>query len=261
MKWRAVAINTFREAIRDKILYTLLIFSFALILASILPSTVSIGERTKLIIDFALASINLVGVLMAIFLGVGLVSNEIERKSLYTVLVKPIGRGEFLVGKYAGLLMTLAVNTIAMGVVLYLTLMIEEFRWGESIWNLPPRLGAAIGMIYLELALLTAIALLFSTFTTTVLAATFTFSLYIIGHLNDDLVAMGETMEPGPSVFLLKGLYYLLPNLSNFDIKGKVTHGVPIELGYYFLVVCYAVVYCTLLIGIATFIFKRRDLK
>jgi ABC-type transport system involved in multi-copper enzyme maturation permease subunit len=261
MKWQAVAFNTFRAAIRDKILYNLLIFALILIVGSILLSTITIGERSKIIIDFGLSGINLFGVLMAIFLGIGLVSKEIERKTLYTVLSKPISRTEFLFGKYAGLLLTLAVNVVVMTLALYLTLIIEELRWGLPIWGIPLRLLEAIGMTYLQLALLTAVALLFSTFTTTTLAAIFTLSIYVIGHISKDLVALGEKLPAKSTAILLKAIYYTLPNLSNFDIKGQIVHNVPIPADYFLMTFLYAICYIALLIGMAAFIFQQRDLR
>jgi ABC-type transport system involved in multi-copper enzyme maturation permease subunit len=260
MKWRAVAINTFRETIRDKILYNLLIFALLLIGGSILLATLSIGEQSKIIMDFGLASINLFGILIAIFLGIGLVSKEIEKRTLYPVLTKPIGRTEFLLGKYAGLLLTLLVNTAIMLTGLYLTLMFNQFRWGLPVLDVEPRLVEAIAMIYLQLSLITAVALLFSTFTTTTLAAIFTLSIYVIGHISSDLIAMGDKLPSKSTAILVKGIYYALPNLSNFDIKGQVVHKVPIEPIYFLLTTSYALVYITLLMGTAAFIFKRRDL-
>lgn len=258
MKWQAVSVNAYREAIRDKILYNLLIFALILIGGSILLASLTLGEQKKIIIDFGLASMNLFGVLMAIFLGISLVSKEIERRTLYAVLSKPIGRTEFLLGKYAGLLLTLAVNMIVMCIGLYFTLMFNQFHWGLSVWDMDLRLMEAIGMIYLELALITAVALLFSTLTTTTLAAIFTLSIYVMGHISGALMKMGEKLN-GLAALLVKGIYYALPNLSNFDIKGHVAHGVAIEPRYFLYTVSYALVYIALLIGTAAFIFKRRD--
>ena len=261
MKWRAVAINTFREAIRDKILYNLLIFALLLIGGSILLATLSIGEQSKIIIDFGLASINLFGIFIAIFLGVGLVSKEIEKRTLYIVLSKPIGRAEFLLGKYAGLLLTLLVNTAIMTVGLYLTLMFNQFRWELSVFDVDLHLISAVFMIYLQTCLITAVALLFSTFTTTTLAAIFTISIYVIGHISSALVTLGEKLPTKSTAILLKGIYYILPNLSNFDIKGLVVHKVPIGSIYFLLTTGYAIVYGLLLIGLSIVIFERRDLK
>jgi ABC-type transport system involved in multi-copper enzyme maturation permease subunit len=259
MKWRAVAINTFREARRDKIFYNLLIFALILIGGSMLLATLTLGEQSKIIMDFGLASINFFGILIAIFLGVSLVSKEIQKRTLYTVLSKPIGRTEFLLGKYAGLLLTLLINTAIMTIGLYLTLMLNQFSWGLPVTDVEPHLLNAVFMIYLELCLITAVALLFSTFTTTTLSAIFTLSIYVIGHISSDLVALGEKLPAKSTAFLLKAIYYILPNLSNFDIKGQVVHKVAIEPIYFLLTGTYAVVYITLLIATATFIFNKRD--
>ncbi len=261
MKWRVVAVNTFKEAIRDKILYNLILFALILIGASILLSTLTFVEKSKIIMDFGLASINIFGVLMAIFLGISLVSKEIEKKTLYTVLAKPISRTEFLLGKYAGLLLTLAINTAIMTVGLCLALMYNQLSWKLPVMTVLPRLLEAIGMIYLELAIITAVALLFSSFTTTTLAAIFTLSIYVMGHISGDLMTMGEKLDSVPTALLLKGIYYTLPNLSNFDIKGQVVHNIAIEPSYFLFTISYAVVYCVLLMGIASFIFNRRDLQ
>ncbi len=261
MKLRAIAFNTFKEAIRDRILYNLLIFAFVLIGGSTLLATLTVGEQAKIIMDIGLASINLFGVLIAIFLGIGLVSKEIEKRTIYTVLSKPIGRTQFLLGKYAGLLLTLLVNSAVMTVGLYLVLMLNRARWGESIWNVEPRLMLAVFLIYLELTLLTASALLFSTFTTSTLAAIFSLSVYVIGQISGDLVTISEKMEGNLLSHFLKGIYYTLPNLAQFNIKGQVVHQIPVEPSYLFWTFSYAVVYVTLLMTAAALIFRKRDFK
>lgn len=261
MKLRAIALNTFKEAIRDRILYNLLIFAFVLIGGSTLLATLTVGEQAKIIMDIGLASINLFGVLMSIFLGIGLVSKEIEKRTIYTVLSKPIGRTQFLLGKYAGLLLTLLVNSVIMTVGLYLILMFNRARWGESIWNVDPTLILAVFLIYLELCILTASALLFSTFTTATLAAIFSLSIYVIGHISGDLVTMSQKIQGNLLPYLLKGIYYTLPNLAQFDIKGQVVHRIPVDLTYVFLTVCYALVYVMLLMTAASLIFRKRDFK
>ena len=125
----AIAINTFKEAIRDKILYNLLFFALLMIGASLLLATLTVGEQSKIIIDIGLASINIFGVLIAVFLGIGLISKEIEKRTIYNIIAKPVPRYQFLIGKYIGLLLTIVVNTIIMGVWLYLVLISNELRW------------------------------------------------------------------------------------------------------------------------------------
>jgi ABC-type transport system involved in multi-copper enzyme maturation permease subunit len=261
MKLTAIAYNTFKEAVRDKILYNLLMFALLMIGGSILLATLTVGEQSKIIMDFGLASIDLFGVLIAIFLGIGLVSKEIEKRTVYTVLSKPIGRPQFLLGKYAGLLLTLLVNSVIMTAGLYLVLMLNQARWGHSIWSVEPRLIEAVYLIYLELMILTAVALMFSTFTTSTLAAIFSLSVYVIGHVSGDLMAMSEKFSGDALGYLLKGLYYTLPNLGQFDIKGQIVHGIPVTPAYFFLTSCYALVYIIFLFVVATMIFQRRDFK
>ncbi len=260
MKLLAIAYNTFKEAVRDKILYNLLFFALLMIGGSILIATLTVGEQSKIIMDVGLASINIFGVLIAIFLGIGLVSKEIEKRTVYTILSKPIERYQFILGKYTGLLITLLVNTGIMTVGLYLVLMFNEARWGNSIWNVEPRLIQAVFLIFLELMVLTAVALLFSTFTTSTLAAIFSISVYVIGHASDDLVGLGQKLS-GTASFLLKGIYYIMPNLSQFDIKGQIVHRMTVDPSYIFLTTCYAAVYISLLLVSASLIFRSRDFR
>jgi len=261
MKLMTIAYNTFREAVRDKIFYNLLIFALLMLGGSILIATLTVGEQSKIIMDIGLASINIFGVLIAIFLGIGLVSKEIDKRTVYTVLSKPIGRPHFLLGKYAGLLLTLLVNSVIMLIGLYGVLMLNEARWEQSIWNVEPRLIEAVWFIYLELMIITAVALMFSTFTTSTLAAIFSLAVYVIGHVSGDLMVLGTKLDGDPFGYLLQGLYYTLPNLDQFDVKGQVVHRIPIESSYLFLTSCYALVYVTFLLIAATLIFQRRDFK
>ena len=261
MKLAAIAYNTFKEAIRDKILYNLLIFALLLIGGAILIATLTVGEQAKIITDIGLASVNLFGVLIAIFLGIGLVSKEIEKRTIYTVLSKPIGRSQFLLGKYGGLLLTLLINTLIMSVGLYLVLMLNKSRWGESMWDVDLRLTQAIFLIYLELMVLTAVALFFSTFTTSTLAAIFSLSIYVIGHVSGDLMTLSQKLEGSLAHYLLKGIYYTLPNLDQFDIKGQIVHHIPVDGSYILLTSGYALVYIAILLGGASLVFQRRDFK
>jgi ABC-type transport system involved in multi-copper enzyme maturation permease subunit len=159
------------------------------------------------------------------------------------------------------LLLTLLVNTTIMSLGLYLVLMFNEARWGNSIWNVEPRLIEAIFLIYLELMILTAVALLFSTFTTSTLAAIFSLSVYVIGHISGDLMTLSQKVSGDLLGYVLKGLYYTLPNLEQFDIKGQVVHRISIKPSYLFFTFGYALAYVTLLLSIASLIFQRREFK
>lgn len=247
-----IALNTFRENLRDKILYNLLLFALLLIGMSALLGTLTIAEQEKIVSDMGLAAINLVGVLIAIFVGVGLVSKEIDRRTVYTIMARPISRGQFILGKYLGLALTLLVNLLVMGVVFLATLWMH----GTSI---SPALLQALQLIFVELLLMTALALFFSTFTSTTLSATLTLALYVVGHLTPDLQGIAEKSENPWLRRVMAGLYYLCPNLESLNIKGVAAAGVGVSLSYQAMASLYGLLYAALLLTAACLVFQRRD--
>ncbi len=262
MKVLTIAGNTFRDAIRDRVLYNLLFFALLMIAVSLLLATLTVGEQSKIIIDIGLGSINIFGVLIAIFLGIGLIIKEIERKTIYNILSKPVSRFQFLAGKYLGLLITIVVNIAIMGAGLYLILMLNELRWGNYIFNINIDIWKAIFMIFIELMVVTAIALMFSTFSSSsVLSAIFTISIYLIGHLTEELKLIGEKFPDSLMKIALDFSYYILPNLDNFNIKGKVVHGIYVSPSYMMMVTLYGFLYIGAVLLISGFIFQRRDFK
>jgi ABC-type transport system involved in multi-copper enzyme maturation permease subunit len=249
-----IAFNTYKESIRDKLLYNLLIFALLLIGGSVLLSTLTVGERSKIIIDLSLASVNLFGVLIAVFVGIGLVSKEIEKKTIYTIIAKPVHRWQFLAGKYLGLLMTLAVNVALMTACVYAVQLAGE-------WTLRLELLKAIWLIYVELMVVTAAALLCSTFTTSTLAAIFTLALYVIGHFSSSLMDFAKKVGSDGAAAVANLLYYSLPNLEQFNIKGEVVHHVTITVERVFWSTVYGLAYVAVLLVLAVVIFQRRDFK
>jgi len=259
---RAIAINTFKEAIRDKILYNLLFFALLMIGASLLLATLTVGEQSKIIIDIGLASINIFGVLIAVFLGIGLISKEIEKRTIYNIIAKPVPRYQFLMGKYIGLLLTIVVNTIIMGVGLYLVLISNELSWGHSIFNVNFDIWKAIYLILIELMVITAIALLFSTFSSSsTLSAIFTIAIYLIGHLTEELKLIGDNLQNFIAKKVINFFYYLLPNLDNFNVKGRVVYGLEVSGIYLSLVTLYGIFYIAVMLFLSGIIFQRRDFK
>lgn len=254
MKIAVIALNTFRETVREKILYNLLFFALLMIGSSILLSTLTIGEQSKIIMDIGLASINIFGILIAIFVGIGLVSKEIEKKTIYTIISKPIYRYQFLLGKYLGLLITLFVNTSVMVVGFFAVLIYMQY-------NITPDIMKAILLIFIELMVVTAVALLFSTFTTSVLSAIFTISIYVIGHLLGDLKALAAKLGSPIIVFLLDAIYYILPNLENFNIKGEAVHKIPLDPSFIIMSVLYGLTYIIMILLSSVIIFQGRDFK
>lgn len=253
MRVLSIAFNTFRESIREKLLYNLLVFALLMIGSSVLLTRLTVGEWDRLIINLGLSSMSFFGVLIAIFVGISLVSKEIDKKTIYTIVSKPVPRYEFLLGKYLGLMFTLLVNLVVMvagllAVMVYLnapvTLLLFE----------------AIGFIFLELVVITAMALMFSTFTSATLSAIFTLAIYAVGHLSTDLKQFGEKMDSvGKAV--LNAIYYVLPNLERFNLKGQVIYQVSISRTDVLLTAAYGVAYAGLLLVIASIIFHRRDFQ
>ena len=253
MKVLSIALNTFRENLRDKLLYNLLVFALLMIGSSLLLMRLTLGEFHRLLLNVGLGSINIFGVLIAIFVGIGLVNKEIEKKTIYTIVSKPVARYQFLIGKYLGLTLTLFVNTLIMAGGLLLVL----FAQGVPIESM---LFKALGLIFMEFMVITAVALLCSTFTSATLSAIFTLATYVIGHLTADLKTFGEKMDEGMRV-VVTGLYYILPNLERFNLKGNVIHHIEVSGTDLLLIVMYGLTYVAFLLMSASIIFQRRDFR
>lgn len=247
-----IALNTFRENLRDKILYSLLIFAALLMGASILLGALTIAEQEKIIADMGLASINVIGVIIAIFVGIGLVSKEIERRTIYTILAKPISRSQFILGKYLGLVITLGVNLVIMFDVFSFTL------WMTQV-PITMVLVQAVALMMVEFLVVTATALFFSTFSTPTLSAALTLGLYFIGHLTSDLKALAEKSSSEVTKAVMTALYYLCPNLEVLNIKGQAVSGVSLAWSYQVSATLYGLLYASLLLAGAAAIFQKRD--
>ena len=262
-----VAVNVFRESVRDRVPYNLVLFAVLLIASSYLIGQLTAGQDVKIIKDLGLAATSIFGLFIAIFIGIGLVSKEVERRSIYALLSKPVSRAQFIAGKYAGLVLTLAVNVTVMAAALYIIL--AYMVWSEpptirAGWDAPgtdPALLKAFFLIFIELMLITAIALFFSTFSTPILSAALTFGFYVAGHFNADLKNFDRVVDSKAAALLARGVYHVLPDLSAFDVKTEVVHGLPVTVGYLASTTAYGLVYVTALLLIATFIFSRRDFK
>jgi ABC-type transport system involved in multi-copper enzyme maturation permease subunit len=247
-----IALNTFRESLRDKILYSLVVFTGLLIGLSVVLADLSITEHHKIIADMGLAAINLAGVFVAIFVGVSLVNKEIERRTIYTIMARPISRSVFILGKYGGLVMTLLVNVGTMLTVFLVTLRLYHMPITFSLFQ-------AMELIFVELLVMTAIALFFSTFSSTTLSAILALGVYVIGHLSADLSSLADQNGSGAVRTLMKIVYYACPNLEAFNIKGQAAIGTPVSADYLLFVSLYGMVYASICIFAACVIFQRRD--
>ncbi len=253
----AIARNAFREAVRDRVLYNLVVFVLLLIAGAIFLGETSAGQEAKIIVDLGLSAILLFGVFIAIFVGVGLVYKEIERRTLYAILSKPIGRGEFLLGKYLGLCLTLLVNVAIMGVGLSLALLYVQRGWDPLLVRIWP----TILLIYVELLILTGVAMLFSAFSSPALSALLAFFVFVIGHFSADLKTLANSMGSAPSRWVFAGLYYLLPNFANFNSITAAAHGQVTDGRAIAVAAAYGAVYVALLLAATALIFSRRNLK
>ncbi|MEO6212123.1 MAG: ABC transporter permease [Vicinamibacterales bacterium] len=264
---RFVAVNVFRESIRDRVPYNLVLFAVLLIASSYLLGQLTAGQDVKIIKDLGLAATSVFGLFIAVFIGIGLVSKEVERRSIYALLAKPVSRPQFIAGKYAGLVLTLAVNVTVMTVALYSVLGYmswtesEQFKAGWETSALDPALLKAVLLIFVELMLVTAIALFFSTFSSPILSTALTFGLYVVGHFNADLRNFDTVVDSPAAAALARGLYHLLPDLAAFDVKTQVVHGIHVPATYLATTVGYGAAYVVALLLAASFIFSRRDFK
>jgi Cu-processing system permease protein len=263
----SVALAVFRESVRDRVFYNLVLFAVLLVGASILIGQLTAGQDVKIIKDVGLAATSLFGLFIAIFVGINLVSKEVERRSVYPLFAKPIRRSEFILGKYLGLLLTLLVNMIVMAVALYAVLFFLSRGVPanlQSAWDAPaldPALLKAIALVYVDLALVTAIAVLFSTYSSPMLSAVFTIGIYVAGQFNSDLRRFDQIVSSPAAAAIGKACYYVLPDFSRFDVKLAVVHGIPVPAAYVLSAAAYAAIYIAALLFGATVIFSRRDFK
>ena len=249
-----IALNTFKEAVRDRVLYAILAFAVVMIASTLVLATIGVGMGPKIIRDVGLGFISIFGTLIAVFIGIGLVHKEIDRRTIYTIISKPIHRWQFILGKYLGLVLTLFVNVTVMTAALLGIIFL-----GEGLWDL--RLGAASAMIFLELMVITGIAVLFSAFSTPALSAIFTLSFFAIGRLLEDVRVFGQVYAGPMGQRMIEGLYYLLPNLSRFNISAEVVHGLPLTDVVSGMTILYGFLYVLALLSLTTVIFQRRDFR
>lgn len=251
----AIALNTFRENRRDRILYVLVFFAALMILAGVAVSELSPFEQPKILLDLGQASMFLVGSLIAILLGSGLVSREIERRTIYVIVSKPVSRGEFLVGKVIGLCITLTAATAVMS----MTLFVVTWLYGQA-----PTFALAQSLILLwcQLTLLVCLSVAFASFvSSTTLAVMFSIACWILGQVAEDLDAVSRTIESEALGWILRTFYWLLPNLSILDAKARGTYGVAVPTGEFVTVIGYAVAYSIMLLAFAVLALSRRDFR
>jgi ABC-type transport system involved in multi-copper enzyme maturation permease subunit len=252
-----VARNTFREAVRDRVLYNLVFFALLMIACAMLVGQISMDIESVVMVSLGLSAISLIGLLIAIFTGVGMVSKEIDKRTLHAVLAKPLHRWEFLLGKFSGLVLTLTVNTAAMAAGLFLAMLFVK----HAIVGIDAVVLVAIYFILLKLSLVVALAMLFSCFTSPLLAILFTGGLYLAGLFLAELRNLQNTQLNPQTQKFLAFLSYLLPNFGNYDVMGAAAHGRSIPASLILYNTLYTILYCAIVLSVAALVFSRKDLK
>jgi ABC-type transport system involved in multi-copper enzyme maturation permease subunit len=251
-----IATNTFREAVRDRVLYNLIAFALLLSGAAVLVGQISIDIEKLVVINLGLTAVSLFGIVIAVFIGIGLVSKEIDKRTLYTVLSRPVRRWEFIAGKFFGLAGTLVVNTFLMAIGVFAALLYVSRHFSGS----DSSVLVALYFIILQFVVITALALFFSSFSSPLLSAVFTFALFVIGSFAEDLRGFAK-MTHGVTHWLATGAAYLVPNFSALNVVGQVAHGEAVASQLVVYNTAYSLVYAAAVLSGTVLIFERRNLK
>lgn len=248
----ALARWTVVEALRERVLYVVLLFAFVLVASSCVLTPLAPGAQIKVVVDFGLATLSALGVLVILLSGAGLVKREIERRSLDVLLCRPLSRLEYLVGKWLGLVASLMVLVVAMTLVFVLALRLNGFAWHAAYLQ-------AIAASALELLVVASLAILFSTFTSPTLASLFTLGLFAAGHLSETVVRLSGG-DPRVSQ-VASVVRWFVPALGLFDLRGEVVHGVAVPVSQLLAAASYALLYALTALYVASLIFRKRELR
>jgi ABC-type transport system involved in multi-copper enzyme maturation permease subunit len=251
----AISRNTFREAVRDRILYNLVLFVLLITAAAIFLGELTAGQEQRTIVNLGLSAMLLFGAFISIFVGIGLVSKEIEKRTVFAIFAKPVTRGRFVVGKYLGLCLTLLVNIVVMG--LGVSAAILYVGGGSLAW----KIWGAIALIFMELTIITGVAIVFSSFSTPSLSALLTFFVFLIGHFSSSLRDLAQTLGSSAGRIFFDAIYYILPNLSNFSFITNAAHAEVPPSAMLGGAALYALIYDVILLVLAVTIFSRRNFK
>lgn len=250
----AIAGNTVRELVRSKLLYNLLLFAALFVAGSLLVAQLTVGNWVRIILDMGLAALQITGALMAIIIGVGIVAGEIQRKTILPTLAKPVPRWAFCVGRYAGLVLLLVVNAAVIVGLLRAVLWLAGYRLEATA------LQAAV-LICVEFAVLAALAVLFASFSTPILAGSYAFALFFIGHLLPDLRTFAEKSQSATAKAVARGFYALLPDLELLNLKSQASNLLAVPGAYVWRAAGYGLGYAAVVLALAIVIFSRRDLN
>ncbi len=254
MKLQAIALNTFKEAVRNKVFYLLVALGIVSALSSIIISMLTIGDKVKILKDVGLASIDFFCILIAIFTGINLVYKEIDKKTIYNIISKPISRSTFILGKFFGLSLTLLVALFSMAVIFFLFLLM-------STGEVDVKIIMYFVLLYLELLIITSISLMFSSFSTPILSSIFTISIYLIGTVSWTFNTFKHAIKGPVENIIAHFFYYLMPNLEKFNIKNHIVLKLPLQDYWFPNAVIYALIYTGALLTVTILIFNRKEFQ
>jgi len=249
----AIAANGFREVIRDRILYFIGFFALLMAFAWRLLPEIAVGTHQKIFLDLGLAAIGLLGVIVAVFVGTGLINKEIDKRTILVLIPKPLSRAEFILGKHLGLSGVLAVMLGVM-LVIYLLMLL-----GMKVSFQPLPLIVSVFYLGLELILIAAVAIAFGVFTSSIIATLMTFGVYLMGHISKDLIQLGIISKNANILAITKNIYLILPDLERLNFRNEAVYGLLPSADVLIGNALYSLVYTGLLLGISILIFSRRQ--
>jgi ABC-type transport system involved in multi-copper enzyme maturation permease subunit len=251
-----IAFNTYREAVRDRVLYNLIVFALLIVGSALLFGQISISIERIVLINMGLTSISIFGIVISTFIGIGLVWKEIDRRTLYTVLAHPVRRWEFIFGKYLGLVGTLTLNALLMAIGFFAALLFLSRAFSRpDLYIL-----VAIYFILLQFMMMTAVAMLYSTYSSPLLSSIFAFCTFVIGTFSEDLHNFAAAAT-GLTKYLMTGVAYIIPNFSSLNVISQVAHGTPVSGALVLHNTAYAFTYSLVLLLCAAAVFENRNFK
>jgi ABC-type transport system involved in multi-copper enzyme maturation permease subunit len=254
MRVIAIAHNSFREAVRDKVFVIVAAFGLVMIASSVIMSPLTVGAREKIVADMGLSTVSMFSMLVILFVGSGMVYKEIDKRTITVILSKPVSRLEYMFGKFFGLAATLATMFVAMTALFWCACLLTRVDFSAAFLS-------SIFLSYMEMLLVTALMILFSSFTTPVLTSLFTLAVYIVGHLVRDLESFALVTGSDALFSAMRVFKTVLPNLDLFNIRNAVVHGIPIAAGQILWASAYAVIYAGILLVLSGLIFRRREFR
>jgi len=251
---RAIAVNTFREAIRDRILYLFVGFAIIMVISTKLFGMLTVGDESKIVKDIGLAAMQFFSMLIAVMMSLLLISREVDNRTVFNILSKPVRRWQFILGKYLGLVAIVAVNLLLITAVLVVMVLIYTGQFD-------PMLVFAAAMTMLEMSVLAAFATLFAVLTRPILGSLMTLAMFIVGHTSADLWMLTRQLPGTFTRAVITAVYYLVPNLERFNFKTEVVHDLPIQPAAVGWAVVYASAFVAALLFLAALRFQTKDLK